>query len=74
MNAASDRQRVHQLLRSFIQGEVAEKWIKRLMRHRDGRCDMVALRAHFAGEGNSTRRIAEAQRLRETLHCKSECR
>ena len=33
---------------------------------------MKALRAHFAGEGNATRNIAEATRLRETLHYKNE--
>jgi len=33
---------------------------------------MAALRAHFAGEGNATRNVAEADRLKETLHYKSE--
>jgi hypothetical protein len=33
---------------------------------------MIALRRHFAGEGNSTRRIADAKRLQATLHYKTE--
>ena len=33
---------------------------------------MAALRAHFAGEGNATRNLAEDDRLKETLHYKSE--
>ena len=33
---------------------------------------MIALRAHFSGEGNATRRVVEADMLKETLHYKSE--
>jgi len=33
---------------------------------------MAALRDHFQGEGNVTRRIAEAERLRDALHYKNE--
>jgi hypothetical protein len=33
---------------------------------------MIALRDHYAGEGNSTRRIAEAKRIQATLHYKTE--
>ena len=33
---------------------------------------MAALRAHFAGEGNATRNVAEADRFKETLNYKSE--
>ena len=33
---------------------------------------MKALRDHFKGEGNATRRIAEAERLHESLHYKNE--
>jgi hypothetical protein len=33
---------------------------------------MTALRRHYAGEGNSTRRIADAKRIQSTLHYKSE--
>ena len=33
---------------------------------------MIALRRHYAGEGNSTRRIADAKRIQNTLHYKTE--
>ena len=33
---------------------------------------MHALRNHFSGEGNATRNIAKAERLRDTLHYKNE--
>ena len=33
---------------------------------------MSALRAHYQGEGNTTRRIAEAERLRDSLHYRNE--
>ena len=32
---------------------------------------MEALRRHFAGEGNATRNLVEAERLNESLHYKS---
>ena len=38
----------------------------------DGREDMKALKRHFAGEGNASRRIAIAERLRKTLHYRNE--
>jgi hypothetical protein len=37
-----------------------------------GRADMKALRDHYSGEGNTSRRIAVAERIRDTLHYKSE--
>ena len=33
---------------------------------------MQALRAHYRGEGNQTRRITEAEKLRDTVHYRSE--
>ena len=33
---------------------------------------MSALRAHYQGEGNTTRRIAEAERLHNYLHYRNE--
>ena len=32
-----------------------------------------ALRRHYSGEGNASRRVATSDPLRETLHCKSKC-
>jgi hypothetical protein len=33
---------------------------------------MQALRKHYNGEGNTSRRIAAAEKLRDTLHNKKE--
>jgi hypothetical protein len=68
----ADTRRVHNLVTSYLQGETTESWIRPIARHNDGRRDMIALRDHYAGEGNSTRRIAEAKRIQATLHYKTE--
>ena len=68
----SDRSAVHQALVSFTTGQPSENWIKAINRHKDGRRSMTALRNHFSGEGNVTRRIAEADRYKDTLHYKNE--
>ena len=51
----ADSRRVHNLLTGYLQGEQSESWIRSIARYQDGRCDMIALRCHYAGEGNSTR-------------------
>ena len=63
----ADKRTVHQLMVSFTQGEMSEDWIKPVKSQKDGREDMKRLRDHFSGEGNATRRIAVAERLRDTL-------
>ena len=68
----ADARRVHQLLIGFLQGENTETWIRSIAKFQDGRRDMTALRRHYAGEGNSTRRIADAKKIQNTLHYKSE--
>jgi hypothetical protein len=68
----ADSRRVHTLLTGFLQGELTENWIRPIARYHDGRRDMIALRNHYAGEGNSTRRISDANRIRTSLHYKSE--
>ncbi|KAI2504021.1 hypothetical protein MHU86_10454 [Fragilaria crotonensis] len=68
----ADSRRVHQLLYGFLQGENTESWIRGIAKYQDGRRDMIALRRHYAGEGNSTRRIADAKKIQSTLHYKSE--
>ena len=68
----ADARRVHQLVTSFTQGEISEQWIKMHSRAQNGRVDLQALYAHYQGAGNTTRRIAEAGRLQETLHYKNE--
>ena len=33
---------------------------------------MIARRKHYSGEGNTSRRIAVAERIRDTIHYKNE--
>ena len=68
----ADARKVHQLIKSFLQTETAEQWIKPVARYQNGRMDMEALRNHYGGEGNTSRRIAQAERYRDTLHYKHE--
>ena len=68
----ADRLAVFNMLVSFTTGQASGDWIKTTIRYADGRRSMAALKAHFAGEGNATRNVAEADRLKETLHYKSE--
>jgi hypothetical protein len=68
----ADSRRVHNLLLGYLQGENTENWIRSIARYQDGRRDMIALRRHYAGEGNSTRRISDAKKIQNTLHYKTE--
>ena len=68
----ADSRRVHNLIIGFLQGENTENWICNIAKYQDGRRDMIALCCHYAGEGNSTRRIADAKRIQNTLHYKTE--
>ena len=68
----ADRYTVFQQILSFTTGQPSEDWIKSTRKYADGRRSMQALRDHFSGEGNASRNIAEAERLRENLHYKNE--
>jgi hypothetical protein len=68
----ADSRQAHQLILALVQGEIAEQWIKPFKKAKDGRKDMMALIAHHEGEGNSSRRITDAERLKTDLHYKSE--
>jgi hypothetical protein len=68
----ADSRRVHNLLTGFMHGELTENWIRTIAHYQDGCRNMIALRRHYAGEGNSTRCIANAKRIQSTLHYKSE--
>jgi hypothetical protein len=67
----ADARRVHQLLIGFLQGENTETWIRSIAKFQDGRKDMTALRRHYAGEGNSTRRIADTKQENYVLYHQS---
>ena len=71
----ADARKVHQLIKSFLQTETAEQWIKPLAKKQSGRADMQALRNHYSGEGNTSRRIAVAERIRDcfTIRAKGQC-
>ena len=69
----ANARKVHQLLMNFLVAESAEQWIKDLASCVNGRCDMEALHNHYGGEGNASRRIATAEKLRDSLDYKSEC-
>ena len=64
----ADTRQVHYLILSSTQEKDSHKWIKPLTKKKNGHIDMSALRAHYQGEGNTTRRIAEAERLCDSLH------
>ena len=68
----ADTATVFHMIVSFTTGLPSGDWIKNTIRYADGRRSMKALKDHFAGEGNTTRTLAEAERLRETLHYKNE--
>ena len=68
----ANARKVHQLLMNILVAELAEQWIKDLTPRVNGRCDMEALRNHYGGEGNASRKIATAEKLHESLHYKSE--
>ena len=57
---------------NFLVAELAEQWIKDLAPQVNGRRDMEALRNHYGGKGNASRRITTAEKLRESLHYRSE--
>jgi hypothetical protein len=69
---AEDSRTVHQIIQSLTVGENAAHWLKDNVRKRNGRLDMVALRSHFRGAGNQSRRINQANHLQEKLHYKNE--
>ena len=68
----ADRLAVFNMLVSFTTGQPSGDWIKTTLRYSDGRRSMNALRTHFAGEGNASRNMAEADRLHESLVYKNE--
>jgi hypothetical protein len=68
----ADTLHVHQLIRSYTVDENAAQWIRKISKHCDGRRDLLAVQAHYRGEGNNSRQIATAQQMFTTLHYKGE--
>ncbi len=63
---------MNQLLKSLIQGQPAENWIRDIAHCQCGRCNMIKLRQHYAVEGNASRRIAKAEKIKTSLQYKHE--
>ena len=68
----ADKLAVFNMVVSFTTGQPSGDWIKDTYKYSCGRRSIIALRNHFAGEGNATRQMAEADRLFASLHYKSE--
>jgi hypothetical protein len=68
----ADARSVHHTLQSLTVGQNAEHWLRELGRKNNGRLDMAALRSHYRGAGNQSRRVNQAKKLHETLHYKNE--
>ena len=68
----ADRVTVQHALITFTTGQLSATWIKSLTKFRDGRRSMRALENHFAGEGNTSQKIARAELLKTSLHYKNE--
>jgi hypothetical protein len=70
MDFADDARQVHQIIKSLVQGETSENWIKHLDSKSDGRQDFFVLRSFYHGQGNANRRIQEADKLLRDLFYK----
>jgi hypothetical protein len=70
MDYATDARQVHQIIKSLVQGESGENWIKHIDSNDDGRQDFFTLRNFYHGQGNANRRIQEADRLLRELFYK----
>ena len=70
----ADARKVHQLIsKIFCRLKLLSSGSRQpLARKQSGRADMKALRDHLSGEGNTSRRIVVAERIRDTLHYKNE--
>lgn len=68
----ADARSVHLIIQPLVLGENAAQWISNAEEKKNGREDFLKLQAHFQGEGNSSRRIHDAEKLWNTLHYKNE--
>lgn len=68
----ADNKRVHQLVRSYTQGEPSHQHIADIERKQDGRLDVLTLTKFYGGSGNVTRQVSKADHLLKTLHYSRE--
>jgi hypothetical protein len=71
-NFQADARMVHNHILSFIGGNNAEHWVKDIKRLNNGRRDILALRMHYSGAGNVQHQVSRADKMRDSLHYKSE--
>ena len=72
MSYKSDIQIVHHSIISFITEYPSEDWVKPVDKYKGVRKSMKALKIHFSGERNATRKVVETDRMKEILHYKLE--
>ena len=63
---------VHKIIAASVEGELSEDWIADVKKYGDGRKSFRALWAHFEGAGKTSRRIAQAEKIRTTIFYKNE--
>ena len=68
----ADRQRVHNLIVNATSGCPSADWIKSSLKYSNGRRTWKKLVNHFAGPGTASVALAEAEKLRNTLHYRNE--
>ncbi len=70
----ADARSVYLIIQPLVLGENAAQWIHPTTKthKKNGRVDFLKLQAHYQGEGNSSRRIHEAETLWKNLHYKNE--
>ena len=56
----------------FTTGQLSDNWIKTILRYSDRRRSIQALQTYFTGERNTSRTLANADRLKDTLYYKNE--
>ena len=59
---------MHQSIVSLTKGYSSEDWVKPVDEYKDDRKSMTTLEVHFSGEENATRRVREADRMKEMIH------
>jgi hypothetical protein len=68
----ANRKRVHQLIRTFTQGEGSYQHIASNATKMNGRTDWLALLAFYEGSGNTAKMISKGEAMNRTLHYKKE--
>ena len=68
----ANRKRVHQLIRSFTQGEGSYQHITADASKMNDRLDWLSLLTFYGGSGNNAKLISKAEAMNRSLHYKKE--